>query len=107
MGSKRKNLGEKWVLYVGRKSLRRCWSLLWLLFAIIAAVHLTSILLYTSRVCQAALDAGISVGFGCLALLFFERRNFYLIIQKQKEHIANLESKVNEAKQDTDKSVEL
>lgn len=92
-----KNQAEKWVLYVGRKSLGRYWSLVWFLFAMIAAVHLTSILLYTGRVYQAALDAGISVGFGCLALIFFERRNFYQIIERQNKHIADLERKANKA----------
>lgn len=100
MVTARKSIGEKWALYVGRKALGWYWPLVLVLFGtILGTIYL---FVFHERTHLAVL----SVVFMLLALIYFERRNFYLIIEKQKEHIANLESKANKAKQDTDKSAD-
>ncbi len=85
-----KNWGERWVLYVGRKAKGKYWPLLLILFAIIFGV----IYFFVFR--ERTHLAVLSITFALLALIYFERRNFYLIIERQRKHTANLESEANE-----------
>ncbi len=87
MVTAKKSVGEKWVLYVGRKALGWYWPLVLILFAIAPGLHFL--------VTKSTLSAVTTVMPLFLSLIFFERRNFYLIIERQNKHIADLERKAN------------
>ncbi len=109
-----RNRGERWVLHVGKKSRSKWWTLVWLLFAIIFGLMcvweivlkkdilvtfffepfefppVASELLLFGMV-SGALFAFSSAMFLCVAILYFERRHFYRIIQRLKENIDSLD----------------
>jgi hypothetical protein len=108
-----RNRGERWVLHVGKTAQGKWWPLVWLLFAIILGLMCVweivmkknilvtfffepfefppeaSELLIFGMV-RGALVAFSSAMFLCAAVLYFERRHFYLIIQRLKENIDSL-----------------
>jgi len=101
-----RNLAEKWVLQAGKKSSRKYWSLVYILFVVLwvpLGVYWGYSLLGGRSSASAVL--GLSLGvFSCtswsfLALVYFERRHFYRIIERQDERIAILEQQVNESSQ--------
>lgn len=97
----KRSIGEKWVLYVGKKSVGRySFGKYAPLVCILLGIVLGVISCSTKHPLHVA---STTVAF-CAAVSFFERRQFYLIIEKQKRRIAALEEKV--LKQNTDKSAE-
>ncbi len=93
-----KNWKEKWILYVGRKASWRYWPLVLIIFAIAPGLHFL--------VTKSTLSAVTTVMPLFLSLIYFERRQFYQIIENQKKRIGDLEQKLNRDKQDIDKSAE-
>ena len=109
-----RNRGERWVLRFCKKSRSKWWTLLWLLFGVIFGLlcvweiilkkdvlvflffepfklppEASKLLL--STMVSGALLAFSSAMFLCCALIYFERRHFYLIIQRLKENIDSLD----------------
>ena len=104
-----RNRGETWVLRIGKASLKKYRPWIYLLFVALwipIGIYWGYALLEESRA-SAVLGFATSI-FVCtswtlLALLYFERRHFYRIIQRQAERIAALEQQVNDASQSTNK----
>lgn len=94
-----KNWAERWVLYVGRKALGRYWPVLLFFYSVVlGAVSL--LFQWVHRAALSTMCAAISVMCLFLALVYFERRQFYLIIRKQQTRINELELKsATESKQ--------
>jgi hypothetical protein len=119
---KPRNRGEKWVLRVGRKSRSKWWALfllgigfaigricVWDFFAtkvilapLFEAFEFRPELLkwlLIDRVITEILVFGCAI-FLCCALIYFERRHFYQIIQRQREYITDqLNDEQSEQKQ--------
>lgn len=107
-----RNRGERWVLYVSKKAQGKWWPLVWLLlgisigllcvWGIVLNKNIYSSFFETKLLPDAAkllLFDMVSIallGF-CTAMslftaiLYFERRHFYLIIQRLKEKIDSLD----------------
>jgi len=104
-----KNRGEAWVLRTGKTSLRKYLPWIYLLFAALwlpIGAYWGVALLEESRasaVLGLALSIFLCTAWSLLALLYFERRHFYRIIQRQAERIAALEQQANDAGQSTNK----
>jgi|ABPU01.1.fsa_nt_gi hypothetical protein len=102
-----KNRGETWVLRSGETSARKYPPWIYLLFAALwlpIGAYWGVALLEESRasaVLGLALSIFLCTTWSLLALLYFERRHFYRIIERQVERIAALEQQVNDASQNT------
>ena len=102
-----RNSGEKRVLQAGKKSLTKYRAWVYILCAVIWAligVYWGYALLGGRCTNNTVLGLSVSV-FSCTlyalkALVHFERRHFYQIIERQNKRIAVLEQKSNEPGQD-------
>jgi lipid-A-disaccharide synthase-like uncharacterized protein len=116
---KPRNRGEKWVLYVGKRASGKYWPLILILGAILFGVLWYLQVLQTkldlslpqivtdeafsplttdiAMITATAVFSSLSV---CIAIMFFERRHFYQIIERQREYIKDqLNDEQNEEKQ--------
>ena len=87
-----RNRGERWVLYLGKKSQNK-WSapLLWLFVGVLVNLQCVWLIVQKEDILSVALFAYSSAMFFCGALSVFEQRHFYRIIQRLKENIDSLD----------------
>ena len=91
-----KKLGERWVHYIGKQSLIYRWAP-WLLGLVaIMLIALGVLRIWASRTLGdlSMVLFVMAFLFFVMALLSFERRQFYLIIEDQKQKIAELEEQL-------------
>ncbi len=90
-----KNWPERWVLYVGRKALGRYWPILLFFYSVVFG-FVSLLFQWVNRAALGTICAVVSVMCLFLALLYFERRQFYIMIKRQEEQIQELKMRLGE-----------